>query len=169
MAVPPNPWWTSIISSSVLISTGVAVPAAFPGIRFSSSSRRVTSATTLLCGTIAALDSSDPRFREISRVPSGERGSPAYHGLDPPPQKKISQLDNSRQYLLQQLHDDDGQNDLQPAFIQGDAIHSKPTVVAHVHGMPLMHSLSSPVSHQFSCMEWLRLEGFWEETATGWS
>ena len=68
--------------------TGVAVPAAFPGIRFSLSSLRVMPATTSPCGTIVALDSSDPRFREISPVPSGERASPACHGLDPPPPPK---------------------------------------------------------------------------------
>ena len=38
---------------------GVAVPTAFPDIRFSSSSRRVMSATASLCGTIVALDSTD--------------------------------------------------------------------------------------------------------------
>ena len=42
-------------------------------------------ATTLLCGTIIALDSSDPRFREVSRGgPCGERGSPSCQGLAPP-------------------------------------------------------------------------------------
>ena len=38
----------------------VAVPTAFPGIRFSSPSRRVMSATTSPCGTLVASESSDP-------------------------------------------------------------------------------------------------------------
>ena len=36
------------------------VPTAFPGIRYSLSLLRVMSATTPSCGTIVALDSSDP-------------------------------------------------------------------------------------------------------------
>ena len=39
---------------------GVAVPAAFCGNRFGSSSRRVMSATMSPCGTVVALDSSIP-------------------------------------------------------------------------------------------------------------
>ena len=61
---------------------------AFPGFRISLSSRRVMSATTSPCGTIVASGSSDPCFREISRVPSGERASPACHSLNPLPKKK---------------------------------------------------------------------------------
>eukprot|EP00670_Eutreptiella_braarudii_P019823 CAMPEP_0174348422 /NCGR_PEP_ID=MMETSP0811_2-20130205/4894_1 /TAXON_ID=73025 ORGANISM="Eutreptiella gymnastica-like, Strain CCMP1594" /NCGR_SAMPLE_ID=MMETSP0811_2 /ASSEMBLY_ACC=CAM_ASM_000667 /LENGTH=111 /DNA_ID=CAMNT_0015474955 /DNA_START=378 /DNA_END=714 /DNA_ORIENTATION=- len=38
----------------------VAVPAAFPGTGFSSSSLRVMPTTTSLCGTMVALDASDP-------------------------------------------------------------------------------------------------------------
>ena len=40
--------------------SGVAIHAAFPGIRFSSSSLPVMSATASPCGTIVALDTSDP-------------------------------------------------------------------------------------------------------------
>ena len=53
--------------------------------RISSSSRRGMSATASRLGAITASGSSDPRFRESSRVPSGERASPACHGLTPPP------------------------------------------------------------------------------------
>ena len=48
------------LQSHAGMSTGMKVPAAFPGIRFSSSSLRVMSATALPCGTIAALGSPDP-------------------------------------------------------------------------------------------------------------
>ena len=60
---------------------GMAVPAAFPGIKLSSSSLRVASATTSLCGTIVTsliLDSQS--FLEYH---FGERASPAYQSLDP--------------------------------------------------------------------------------------
>ena len=63
--------------------SGAAVPTAFPGIRYISSSRRVMSATTPSCGTIVALGSSAPRFRSISRVPSDEQAPVARHGLTP--------------------------------------------------------------------------------------
>ena len=81
------------------VPAGVAVPTASPGIRCSSSSRRVLCATTSPCGTIVALDSADPGFRECSRGPPGERALPACHGLNlprpaplPPPAPKKKEV-----------------------------------------------------------------------------
>ena len=63
--------------------TGVVVPAASSGFRFSSPYLCVMSATTLSFGTMVpvALNCSDSSFRELSPVPSGKRALPAYQGL----------------------------------------------------------------------------------------
>ena len=75
--------------------SGVAVPTAFPGIRCSRSLLHVITATTPSCGATVALDSSDPRFREICRVPSNEQAPAGHHGLTPtpPPKNSLRRLD----------------------------------------------------------------------------
>ena len=59
-AVLTQPSIFLVLQKHTGMPSGVAVPTAIPGTRISLSSLCVMSATTSLCGTIVASDSSDP-------------------------------------------------------------------------------------------------------------